>query len=75
MSSSHARDWARYLRLNSQVVIERGENLVGKTTEVLNRSMQHIGICGNQGEKPQMRERIVSKEKDVSPYKPLNVLD
>jgi hypothetical protein len=29
--------------LDSQVVIERGENLVGKTTEVLNRSMQHIG--------------------------------
>jgi hypothetical protein len=50
-----------HLRLDSQVVIERGENLVGKTTVLLSSA---LGKCGNQGE-----------EKDVSLYKQLNVLD
>jgi hypothetical protein len=47
---SRARDWSRQhilpLRLDSQVVIHSGENLIGKTTElVLTRTtMQRIGM-------------------------------
>jgi hypothetical protein len=40
MPLSHARDWSRQhilpLRLDSQVVSQRGKNLVGKTTVMLN---------------------------------------
>jgi hypothetical protein len=47
---SHARDWSRQhilpLRLDSRVVTRNGENLIGKTTElVLTRTtMQRIGM-------------------------------
>jgi hypothetical protein len=47
---SHARDWSRQhilpLRLDSQVVVRSGENLIGKTTElVLTRTtIQRIGM-------------------------------
>jgi hypothetical protein len=43
--------------------------------EVLNRSMQCIGGMETKGKTTWMKERIVCKEGDVSPYKRLNVSD